>query len=77
MSVWRQVLVRRLRKASGDLQFTPDLAFTGSIMERVTAVREALVRSVRSEFPDVRALGGVVDPLYGALWRARTAREPQ
>ncbi len=72
-----RVLVRRLRKDSGDAQFTPDLGFTGSIMERVTAVREALVRSVRSEFPDIRALGGVVDPLDGALWRARTAHKAQ
>ena len=51
----------------------PSLAFTGSIMEKVPPVREALITSVRSEFPSIQVLDGVVDPLLGALWRARTA----
>ncbi|MGC9199316.1 MAG: N-acetylglucosamine kinase [Acidobacteriaceae bacterium] len=51
----------------------PSLAFTGSILEKVPPVREALIDAVRCEFPAIRVMEGVVDPLAGALWRARTA----
>jgi N-acetylglucosamine kinase-like BadF-type ATPase len=50
----------------------PCLAFTGSIMEKVQPVRDALIASVRTEFPALRTLDGVIDPIAGALWRART-----
>jgi glucosamine kinase len=50
----------------------PRIAFAGSIMERVLPVREALIAAVRERHPEVAALDGVVDPLAGALWRART-----
>ncbi len=66
-------LARRLRSASADAGFTPQLAFTGSILERIPAVREALLRSVQREFPTVEGVPGVVDPVVGALWRARSA----
>ena len=67
------VLARRLRAASGAEPFTPRLAFAGSIMECVSPVREALIRAVRSEFSEASAMPGVVDPVEGALWRARHA----
>ena len=66
-----RVLTRRLLAASGAAGFVPRLAFAGSIMERVQPVREALVHAVQSEFPDAQAMSGVVDPVQGALWRAR------
>ncbi len=68
-----RVLARRLRAVSGPAGFTPQLAFAGSIMERVAPVREALIRAVRSEFPEATTLDGVIDPVEGALWRARNA----
>jgi N-acetylglucosamine kinase-like BadF-type ATPase len=49
----------------------PSLAFAGSVMEHYRPVRQALLRTVRAEFPDVGELLGVVDPVEGALWRAR------
>ncbi len=49
----------------------PAIAFAGSIMESVEPVRTALLEAVRREFPAARALPGVVDPIAGALWRAR------
>ena len=66
-----RVLTRRLRASAGPVGFEPRLAFAGSIMERCQPVREALVRSVRSEFPEAQVQPGVVDPVQGALWRAR------
>jgi N-acetylglucosamine kinase-like BadF-type ATPase len=50
----------------------PAIAFAGSIMDKVTPVRDALIASVRQEFPAIQTLPGVVDPIDGALWRART-----
>ncbi len=50
---------------------TPQLACAGSILEHVAPVRKALLQAVQSEFPAVTMLPGVVDPIEGALWRAR------
>ena len=36
-------------------------------------VRDALIASVRAEFPVLHTLDGVIDPIAGALWRARTS----
>jgi N-acetylglucosamine kinase-like BadF-type ATPase len=52
---------------------TPAIAFAGSIMDKVLPVREALITAVRSEFPHIQTLDGVIDPVAGAVWRARTA----
>lgn len=49
----------------------PSLAFAGSVMEHYAPVRQALLTAVRAEFPGVGELPGVVDPVEGALWRAR------
>lgn len=49
----------------------PKIAFAGSILHHVTPLREALIDRVREEVPDLLALDGVVDPVLGALWRAR------
>jgi glucosamine kinase len=66
-----RLVVRRLHPAGT----VPAIAFAGSIMEKVLPVREALIDAVRQEFPLITALDGVVDPLEGALWRARLRKE--
>lgn len=71
-----RLVVRRVQKASASLgssalQPLPALAFTGSIMERVPPVREALIAAVRAEFPEMETRDGVIDPIVGAVWRAR------
>lgn len=70
------LIMRRLQLASTDSaaapsSWVPPLAFAGSIMEKVLPVRHALIAFVRREFPDVQTLEGVVDPVAGALFRAR------
>ena len=67
-----RLVIRRLRQTSMD-DWTPPIAFAGSILENVPPVREALMLAVQNEFPAAQPPEkGVVDPIDGALWRART-----
>lgn len=65
------LLIQRIQESSGHEEFTPKLAFAGSIMEKVQQVRRSLLKAVQELYPAVVAASGVVDPLEGALWRAR------
>jgi glucosamine kinase len=67
-----RLIIRRLRLASNEHAWTPPIAFTGSILENVGQVRDALIAAVQREFPSAQAPDKVVDPIEGALWRART-----
>ena len=67
-----RLVIRRLRWAAKEHEWTPPIAFTGSILENVALVRETLIAAVQREFPSVQAPDKVVDPVEGALWRART-----
>jgi N-acetylglucosamine kinase-like BadF-type ATPase len=69
---WLVRLVIRRLQAPNNAGELPAIAFAGSIMENVLPVREALIASLQSEFPAIRALDGVIDPVAGAIWRART-----
>ena len=75
LAVLVRLVIRRLLSGA-DPTDLPDIAFAGSIMEKVKPVRDALVASVRQEFPGIRARDGVIDPVAGALWRARTGARP-
>jgi N-acetylglucosamine kinase-like BadF-type ATPase len=68
-----RLLIRRMGAVDADAAPTR-IAFAGSIMEKVLPVRDALIAAVHQEFPDAQALEGIVDPLEGALWRARLSR---
>jgi N-acetylglucosamine kinase-like BadF-type ATPase len=65
------VVLRLLRRAR--LGNEVRVAFAGSIVEHVMPVREALIAAVHKEWPQAEFLSGVVDPVQGALWRARTS----
>jgi glucosamine kinase len=67
-----RLVIRRLRRASSAAEWTPPIAYTGSILENVPPVRDALIAAVQHEFPGVKAPEKGVDPIDGALWRART-----
>lgn len=69
-----RLLIRRMNAIEKDAA-TTEIAFAGSIMEKVLPVREALIAAVHAEFPKARALDGIVDPVEGALWRARIGGE--
>jgi glucosamine kinase len=52
---------------------SPDVgvAFTGSVLSQISCVREAMVARLALTVPSARVQAAAVDPLQGALWRAR------
>ena len=64
-----RILIRRMQAHS--LNCHPTIAFAGSVMQSVHSVRDALTDAIRIDFPETAFLPGIVDPLQGALWRAR------
>ena len=67
------LLARRMQKHLNDRNFTPPLAFAGSILDKVGLVRSSLVQTVQEFYPGMAAMAGVIDPIEGAIWRARGA----
>ncbi|NYF90010.1 BadF/BadG/BcrA/BcrD ATPase family protein [Tunturiibacter empetritectus] len=66
------VIERLQRDASeGRPGWVPDLAFTGSILEHVAPIRDGIVQALQRRYPSLKVLPGTVDPILGALWRAR------
>jgi N-acetylglucosamine kinase-like BadF-type ATPase len=53
---------------AGDAQ---RIAFTGSVLEKIPLVRASLHAALRGSLPASRLDEAAVDPLDGALWRAR------
>ena len=47
------------------------VAFTGSVLENIALVRDAMLAEVEQEHPGALVLPNAVDPIEGALWRAR------
>jgi glucosamine kinase len=66
------LVIRRLQRSGPELGWAPPVAFAGSILAKIAPVRETLIETLQREFPALVAMPGVVDPLLGALWRART-----
>ena len=71
-----RLVIERVRRNDDRPGWLPDLAFTGSILEHVAPVREGIVDSLRRDLPSLKVLPGIVDPILGALWRARIGELP-
>lgn len=65
------LVTRHLQRAANRPKWVPPVAFAGSILENVAPLRDALIAALHQEFPTMEVLPGVVDPIHGALWRAR------
>ena len=65
--------VKRVRKLESQGAALPEVAFTGSILSQIAPVREAMIAYLRRELPGIRIRTEAVDPVLGALWRARSA----
>jgi N-acetylglucosamine kinase-like BadF-type ATPase len=66
------IALRKLRELEPESP-PPTVALSGSILRRVAPVREAMIEYLRSQIPALEILRDPVDPLDGALWRARSA----
>jgi N-acetylglucosamine kinase-like BadF-type ATPase len=53
----------------------PGVAFTGSVVKNVLPLRFAMIGALKRKHPTVHILAEAVDPVQGALWRARHAGE--
>ncbi len=51
--------------------WAPEVAVAGSIMAHVPAVKAAMAAALKAKYPASRVLAEPVDPVMGALWRAR------
>jgi glucosamine kinase len=66
-----RLVVRRLQHIACNHEWVPPIAFAGSVLEKVPLVRKALITAVKREFGHSRFLATIVDPVAGAVWRAR------
>ncbi len=67
-----RIILRRVVESAGSTSgFTPRLALAGSILEHVPLVRNHILTLLQQDVPTLQPLPGVVDPVLGALWRAR------
>lgn len=53
----------------------PAVACAGSVLAYVEPVREAMTAAIQAVYPDAQVQDGVVEPVMGALWRARQVAE--
>jgi N-acetylglucosamine kinase-like BadF-type ATPase len=67
------LVARKMASASNPEPRTPDLdvAFTGSVLTHIVPVRTAMTSSLALTLPAANVHPTPVDPLDGALWRAR------
>lgn len=68
------LMIARLRTANTDPDWLPELAFAGSMLQHVPLLREGIVAALKIRLPRLAARKEIVDPLLGALWRARISR---
>lgn len=74
--VARKLAASSVRSASNLEPRTPNLqvAFTGSVLTHIAPVRTAMIASLAQTLPTAQVQPSPVDPLDGALWRARQSR---
>jgi glucosamine kinase len=73
LGMYAVLAAKRVEKLESRGAALPELAFTGSILSKIAPVREAMIAYLRRELPGIRIRTEAVDPVLGALWRARSA----
>jgi glucosamine kinase len=73
LGMYAVLAAKRVEKLESQGAALPELAFTGSILSKIAPVREAMIAYLRRELPRIRIRTEAVDPVLGALWRARSA----
>jgi N-acetylglucosamine kinase-like BadF-type ATPase len=67
--------LRRWQAVEGKPLDAPAVAYTGSILSHISAVREKTCTAILEEFPAARIQPEPVDPVLGAIWQARQTCE--
>lgn len=66
------LVIRHLREVEDfPEEKVPSVALVGSVAKNVHQVRDAMTAALKERHPFIQVLPGVVDPIQGALWRAR------
>lgn len=68
------LLVEKTRAAGANLATTStsiQVAFTGGVLAEISLVRESFAAALGAKIPGAKVREPAVDPLVGALWRAR------
>ncbi len=73
LGMYAALAAKRVEKMESQGAALPEVAFTGSILSKIAPVREAMIAWLRRELSGIRIRMEAVDPVLGALWRARLA----
>lgn len=68
--------IAKLRRLEGTRwSGPPPVACAGSVLRYVEPVRDAVAAALRETYPDIQVLPDPVEPVAGAVWRARLSPE--
>lgn len=70
------LVIAGISRLEGDAFEVPEIAIAGSVLQSVTRVREAMIAKLQERWAGLTVSLTTVDPVQGALWRARTAYVP-
>lgn len=62
---------KRLRESGREEDANPEIAFTGSILRHLPAVKQQMLATIARELPQAGVQTEPVDSVEGAIWRAR------
>lgn len=65
------LVISKMRAAACSAEDAARVAFTGSVLSRIPRVLRAMDEHLRAAWPDIVIDAAAVQPLEGALWRAR------
>lgn len=63
-----------MRRYEGEGFTVPPIALAGSILQNIAPVRDSMIGSLERAWPAIQVSLRPVDPVLGALWRARHAK---
>lgn len=66
-----KLVIDRILSAEGAQLMPPPVATAGSILGKVHRVRDALIQSLRTQYPQIHFVLEPADPVIGALYHAR------
>lgn len=68
------LVISKMRAADCAADDAGHIAFTGSVLARIPRVLRAMDEHLRAAWPEIRVDSNPVQPLEGALWRARQCK---